>query len=66
VNALDEDGMTALIDAAHSGHTDVVKELIRHGADPTLKNNENKTAADIARENGHDGLIKTLENALKK
>ncbi len=39
--------------------------LLYHGADPYIKDSNNKTSIDIARENGDEKLAKHLENAGK-
>jgi len=44
-----------------NGHLDVVKLLVEHGADLSLKDNEGKTAAMIARENGHNDIADYLD-----
>jgi Ankyrin repeats (many copies) len=59
-------GWTLLMMAAAKGYTDIVKFLLEQGADPNIKNNQNKTAAQIAQENGHDALAKKLRKASNK
>ena len=49
-------GWTALIWAAKQGHVASVKALLEHQADRTLKDFDGKTAADWAREGGHDEI----------
>jgi ankyrin repeat protein len=41
-------GETALMRAAANGHVSVVKELLHHGADPTRKDAQGRTAAEFA------------------
>lgn len=53
-------GWTALIWAAKQGHTATVKTLLAHGADPTLKDFDGKTAADWAREEGYGDVLALL------
>jgi ankyrin repeat protein len=43
-----QSGETALMCAAHGDHPHTVSELLSSGADPTIKNNNNLTAYDIA------------------
>jgi len=50
VNAVDKEGDTPLHDAARFGHEDVVKFLLAAGADPSIKNKNQLTAADVAKE----------------
>jgi hypothetical protein len=49
-NVKDFNGDTALHDAARFGHATVVEELIKAGADKSIKNNEGSTALDLATE----------------
>ena len=53
-------GWTALIWAAKQGHDQTVETLVRHQADPTLKDFSGRTAADWARETGQTSLIPLL------
>ncbi|MCI4407481.1 MAG: ankyrin repeat domain-containing protein [Thermofilum sp.] len=72
VNATPSYGSTPLHYAAYNGHTDFVKLLLENGADPSIKDNSGKTAADLARERGHIEIANMIENvkelfeALKK
>ena len=45
----DYDGWTPLIMAANNGKIEVVKELLKAGANKKLKDNDGKTAYDLAR-----------------
>lgn len=51
---------TALIIAAQFGHVEVVKELIKAGANIHLKNHDNKTALDQANKNQNKELVALL------
>lgn len=53
-------GYTALMIAAGNGFTDAVDALLASGADRTKKTGDGKSAADFARERGHEELAKTL------
>jgi len=46
----DTDGDTALHNAARGGHLDVVQYLLQQGADPSVVNQQSKTAAAEAEE----------------
>ena len=48
MNVQDEYGWTALIIASENGYLDIIKYLIDSGALTELKNNEGKTAKDLA------------------
>jgi len=55
------DGNTPLHHACKAGNLEVVVELIRCGADPTLKNHLNNTATDFAERSVADYLLKNIE-----
>jgi uncharacterized protein len=54
-------GMTPLMVAARSGNIDVVRELLKAGANPTLKDVRGRTARQLALEFGHDEVARALE-----
>lgn len=60
LNVKDQNGMTALMLAAESGHTEIVKTLIMLKANTKLVNKDRKTALDLARTNGHSEIVKLL------
>jgi hypothetical protein len=62
-NAKDAQGSTLLHYAASTGRAKLTKFLLKKGADPTIKDNEGKTAFDIAVEKGHEGVVELLKNA---
>jgi ankyrin repeat protein len=51
--------------AAVYGRTDAAKVLLENGADPRLKDDEGKTAADWASRNQREELAKMLREAQK-
>ncbi|WP_432773313.1 glutaminase A [Francisella salimarina] len=57
----DYDKRTALHLAAAEGHEDVVKYLIRKGANPTIKDRWGKTPLDDARANSYSHIVRLLE-----
>jgi uncharacterized protein len=57
---LQKAGYTALMIAAANGFADAVDVLMAAGANKAIKNPEGKTAADFARERGHDELVTRL------
>jgi ankyrin repeat protein len=59
-DALQKAGYTALMIAAANGFTDAVDVLLAAGASRTIKTPDGKTAADFARERGHEELAKRL------
>lgn len=50
VNAIDENGNTALMNGVDNGFYDVVKYLVDLGADKTIANKKGKTVVDIAKQ----------------
>ena len=60
-DALQKAGYTALMIAAGNGFSDAVDALLAAGASKTIKTPEGKTAADFARERGHEELAKKLQ-----
>jgi len=58
---LGEGGFTPLMEAALNGQVDMIELLMRHGADPFMKDDDGKSAADHARAGGHTVLAARLE-----
>ena len=46
--------------AAQNGDTEMVRDLTEHHADPKARNDEGKTAADLAEEKGREAIVKML------
>ena len=66
VDAIDKEyGTTSLMYACRERRYIIAKFLLNNGADPTIKDNEGKTAMDHAKEEGHKNIIKLLENHIK-
>jgi ankyrin repeat protein len=63
VNARDEHGQTALMNAARDGHTDVVRLLISRGADLNHTAKYNLSAVMLAVVNGRDAIVGILADA---
>ena len=60
-NAQNQEGTTPLMNAAWFGCLDSVRELLRRGADPVIRDGKGKIARDLASERGH----KDVEELLK-
>jgi hypothetical protein len=64
VNAPGRDGFTPLMAAAAWGHADVVKLLLEHHADPTLRDTKSRrTALEWAAANEREDLVQLLRAA---
>ena len=65
INAKSNCGWTPLMWASVNGHLDVVKYLIIEGkANSNIRNNEGKTALDLAEENGCKKVAEFLKKCL--
>jgi ankyrin repeat protein len=53
---------TPLLLAAYINRSDIAAELLRHGADRSLKDSHGKTALDVAREHHNNQLVALLKN----
>jgi ankyrin repeat protein len=63
VDMQDAIGTTALHIAALNHRTANAKALLEAGADPSIKNDESKTALDIAKDSDAKEIVKLLEGA---
>lgn len=63
VQARDDDDWSALDHAAGAGNTDVVRILLRHGADPTATGREQRTPYQIALAAGRRDTAQVLREA---
>lgn len=63
VNGTDNDGNTALIEAARFGHDEVVAALLIAKADVNIKNHQGETALMLASAGGHDETVRLLTQA---
>ncbi|TWU08987.1 Ankyrin repeats (3 copies) [Symmachiella macrocystis] len=62
VNAADTgEGFTALMHAAAEGQIKVVQVLLKHKADPAIRDTDGDTARDFAKKNGHAEVVQLLE-----
>jgi ankyrin repeat protein len=57
-------GFTPLHEAALNADVPLIDVLLEHGADPGVRSDDGNSAADIARENGHDDIAARLEARL--
>lgn len=55
------EGFTPLMTAAAEGQLKVVQLLLKHGADPSLKDKDGDTAASFAKQKGHPDVVELLE-----
>ena len=56
----DNNGLTALCHASHSGHSEVVQILLKGGADPNIQMKDRWTALMFASQNGHSEVVQIL------
>lgn len=63
VNATDDNGNTALLEAARYGHDDVVRALLAAGANIKARDKDGKTALMLAVQGGHDDVVRALKQA---
>ena len=54
------DGSSALMTASRYGHTEVVRQLCRFGAQVELQNGNGESALRAACQNGHTKVVKLL------
>ncbi len=54
------DGTSPLHEAVRGGHLDIVSMLLAAGADPTRRDRNNRTAGDLAAEQGHAAVVEAL------
>jgi cytohesin len=59
-------GVTALMFAALTGQAEAVDVLLEGGADPTLETEGRYSAVRAARQEGHDRIAATLEDAIER
>jgi uncharacterized protein len=55
-----EGGFTPLMEATLNGQVEMVDLLMRHGSDPSMKDDNGNTAADHARSRGHAALAERI------
>ena len=65
-HALAYKGWSALHEAAYKNHPEIVKLLLKYGADPYLKANKKFTALDLAKQRGYQEVYNILQKALTK
>ena len=66
VNAADENGNTPLHFAAQNDHMAVLKSLLIHRADPTIKNKAGKSPIDVARKAKQELAVVELEASARQ
>ena len=64
LDAQDDAEWTGLYWAAYSSNREAIELLLEAGADPAIRNEDGKTALDVAREKGHQPCIALLQAAV--
>ena len=65
-NVRQQGGFTPLHEAALRGDAPLVSLLLRHGADPSARNEADESAADLAQRKGHAEIAQSLRTAHPK
>lgn len=65
VNVTDEFGWTALMMVSYEGYLDIVKLLIRSGAEIDVEDRQKNTAITLATKRDHSNVVTFLEKTLK-
>jgi hypothetical protein len=58
--------LTLLHAAAFAGYPDIVELLLKHGADPSIRDSDGKTALDFARESNRKDVVKIIEEFISR
>ncbi len=66
INAKDPLGNTPLMNATLQGNTPMVREILKHKPNILIKNREDKTAYDLASDNGYAQLQRILGKGMQK
>lgn len=70
INAQNDKGMTALMQAADRGFVDIIELLVKKGADMFMTNEDGRTALDLAtrkhRQGARDFLLQKIEEHHQK
>ncbi|MCX6165844.1 MAG: ankyrin repeat domain-containing protein, partial [Ignavibacteriae bacterium] len=62
INVKDYEGNTPLITSVNASESEILKILYLYGADSKIKNNDGKTASDLAKEKNKTSIISFLKN----
>ena len=57
-----DDHTSPLHEAARYGHLDMVRLLLRHGADPTFRDSAGRTPQDVAAKSNHADVVELLRS----
>ncbi len=63
VDAVDKNGKTALMNACESGDVELVRQLLRDGADVNVVTKDNDTALSFASQKGNEEIVQLLFEA---
>ena len=60
INATNHFHVTALYEACYAGRAEVVEQLLKHGADPSIRANSGWTTLITAASDGHEAVVASL------
>ncbi len=60
INAVSQIGTSCLLVAAMNGHTNIVRTLLRHGANPHIANNNNDLPLHFAQRKNYTAIVDML------
>ena len=64
-NVSEKNGISPLMEAAAGGNSEIIMALLDGGADPNQKDNFGDDAANYAKNQGFDDVVRFLENVRK-
>jgi ankyrin repeat protein len=59
-------GFTPLMEAALNGQMELIDLLLQHGADPSMRDSDERAAADHARTRGHEEAARRLDHGERR
>ena len=63
INAMGEHGYTPLHNAVEQNHIEIVRFLLKSGADATMSNDDGDTPVELAKLMGYEGMLRLMANS---